>query len=65
MPRVSAGLLIVFWFVLQFISGVLSLGATSEQTSGVAVWAHIGGFIAGLVLVQVFPRRKLAYSSQW
>jgi membrane associated rhomboid family serine protease len=63
MPRVSAGLLIVFWFVLQFISGVLSLGATSEQTSGVAVWAHIGGFIAGLVLVQLFPKRTHAYSS--
>jgi membrane associated rhomboid family serine protease len=40
---------------------VLSLGATSEQTSGVAVWAHIGGFVAGFVLVQFFalPRRAL------
>ncbi|HEX3243844.1 MAG TPA: rhomboid family intramembrane serine protease, partial [Chloroflexota bacterium] len=32
-------------------------GATSEQTSGVAVWAHIGGFIAGIVLVPLFRRR--------
>lgn len=59
MPRISAGLLILFWFGTQFLSGILSLGATSEQTSGVAVWAHIGGFIAGLVLAQVMvPRRS-------
>ncbi|HYY87454.1 MAG TPA: rhomboid family intramembrane serine protease [Chloroflexota bacterium] len=52
-PRISAALLIGFWFVTQFLTGIASLGATSEQTSGgVAVWAHIGGFVAGLVLVQ-------------
>jgi rhomboid family protein len=60
-PRIQAAFLIVFWFVTQFLSGVMSLGATSEQTSGVAVWAHIGGFAAGFVLVQLFalPRRTL------
>ncbi len=58
-PRIAAALLIVFWFVTQFLTGITSLGATSEQTSGgVAVWAHIGGFVAGFVLVSlVRPRR--------
>lgn len=57
--RVSALLLIGFWFVTQFLSGVASLGAESEQTSGVAFWAHIGGFVAGFLLVPLFrPRRR-------
>jgi membrane associated rhomboid family serine protease len=60
-PRIAAAFLIVFWFITQFLSGILSLGATTEQTSGVAVWAHIGGFIAGLILVEVMrPRTRRA-----
>jgi membrane associated rhomboid family serine protease len=50
MTRVPALLLIGFWFVTQVFSGVASLGE-SEQTAGVAFWAHIGGFVAGLPLV--------------
>jgi membrane associated rhomboid family serine protease len=57
-PRIAAAFLIIFWFATQFLSGILSLGATSEQTSGVAVWAHIGGFIAGLILLEVFRPRE-------
>jgi membrane associated rhomboid family serine protease len=50
MTRVPALLLIGFWFVTQVFSGVASLGE-SEQTAGVAFWAHIGGFVAGLPLI--------------
>ncbi|HEV7665423.1 MAG TPA: rhomboid family intramembrane serine protease [Chloroflexota bacterium] len=58
-PRIAAAFLIIFWFATQFLSGVMSLGATSEQTSGgVAVWAHIGGFLAGLILVEVMRPRS-------
>jgi membrane associated rhomboid family serine protease len=57
-PRISAALLIGFWFITQFLSGITSLGAQTEQTSGVAVWAHVGGFIAGLILVQLMPPRR-------
>ena len=48
------------WFLQQFIAGTLSLGARTAQTGGVAWWAHIGGFVAGFVLVWVFqnPRRR-------
>jgi membrane associated rhomboid family serine protease len=57
-PRIAAAFLIIFWFATQFLSGIMSLGATNE-TSGVAVWAHIGGFIAGLILLEVFrPRAR-------
>jgi membrane associated rhomboid family serine protease len=57
LPRISAIILIGFWFLSQAFAGLASLGATSEQTSGVAVWAHIGGFLAGVVLVTFFRRR--------
>jgi membrane associated rhomboid family serine protease len=58
-PRIAAAFLILFWFATQFLSGVLSLGVTTEQTSGVAVWAHIGGFIGGLILLEILrPRRR-------
>ncbi|MCA1647139.1 MAG: rhomboid family intramembrane serine protease [Chloroflexi bacterium] len=60
-PRIAAVFLILFWFVTQFLLGIMSLGATTEQTSGVAVWAHIGGFIGGLILVEIMrPRRRAA-----
>jgi membrane associated rhomboid family serine protease len=57
-PRIAAAFLILFWFATQFFSGVTSLGATTQETSGVAVWAHIGGFIGGLILLEILrPRR--------
>ena len=58
-PRISAAFLIIFWFLTQFVAGVTSLGARTEQTSGVAVWAHVGGFIAGLLLVHLMRPRAL------
>ncbi len=64
MPRIRATFLIIFWFITQFLSGVMSLGATSEQTSGVAVWAHVGGFVAGFLLVQfIAPPRRPAFAA--
>jgi membrane associated rhomboid family serine protease len=41
------------WFALQFLSGALSLAATQASAGGVAWWAHIGGFAAGLLLMPV------------
>jgi membrane associated rhomboid family serine protease len=52
--RISALFLIGFWFVTQLFSGLASLGPQTEQTGGVAFWAHVGGFVAGLVLVWLF-----------
>lgn len=53
---VPALLWIGFWFVLQLFSGVQDLGQMVE--GGVAFWAHIGGFVAGLALVFVFRSRR-------
>ncbi len=57
---VPAAFLIVFWFLLQLLNGVAALGATTSVTQGIAFWAHVGGFIVGLLLVWVFrrPRRR-------
>ena len=57
-PRIAAAFLIVFWFITQFLAGVTSLGATTSSTGGVAVWAHVGGFVAGLVLVQLMRPKE-------
>ncbi len=45
--HVPALFFLLFWFVQQFLVGAMSLGAQTAQTGGVAVWAHIGGFVAG------------------
>ncbi len=52
---VPAWLLLGFWFGLQFLSGVAAIGATG----GIAYAAHVGGFLAGVVLVFVFTGRRL------
>ena len=53
LTQVPAYVAIGIWFVFQLISGLGMLGAGSQQGS-VAYAAHIGGFIAGLVLIKVF-----------
>jgi membrane associated rhomboid family serine protease len=47
--QVPAVLILGFWFVLQLIDGVASLGVSSSS-GGVALFEHIGGFIAGVVV---------------
>ncbi|MBI2855321.1 MAG: rhomboid family intramembrane serine protease [Chloroflexi bacterium] len=51
--RVPALFLLGFWFLLQFFSGVGSIGAAAH-TTGVAYWAHIGGFVAGILAVALY-----------
>jgi membrane associated rhomboid family serine protease len=59
MMRLPAMLVLGFWFVLQFIQGGL---ITPSGEGGVAYWAHIGGFVAGVVLIFLFPRQTPAAS---
>lgn len=54
--EVPAILFLILWFVLQLASGLMSLGV--QAVGGVAWWAHIGGFLSGMVLVLVFRRRR-------
>jgi membrane associated rhomboid family serine protease len=48
--ELPALLVLGMWFVLQLFSGVASLGG--RQQAGVAWWAHIGGFVAGMILIK-------------
>jgi membrane associated rhomboid family serine protease len=56
--EVPAGVFIVVWFALQLVLGYLSLGMIAEGAGGVAWFAHIGGFLAGLVCIRAFYRRR-------
>lgn len=47
---VPAFTLIIFWFVMQLLAGVASLGE-SQATQSVAFWAHVGGFLTGFALM--------------
>ena len=47
-----------FWIVLQFVSGVGSIAATDESSGGVAYMAHIGGFVSGVAMTYVFRGRN-------
>ncbi len=47
-----------FWFLTQLLSG--GLAETGGQAGGIAWWAHVGGFVAGLILVRFFIRRQTA-----
>jgi membrane associated rhomboid family serine protease len=53
--EIPAFVFIALWFGLQFFSGIGSIGAAG---GGVAWWAHIGGFVAGLALVYLFRRPR-------
>ena len=50
MRRLSAILLIGFWFVIQLFDGLAALAESSASQGGVAYWAHVGGFVFGLAV---------------
>jgi membrane associated rhomboid family serine protease len=54
---VPAVLFIVFWFGMQLLSGLAVLRV--DVTGGVAFWAHVGGFIAGILLVPLLKKRSV------
>jgi membrane associated rhomboid family serine protease len=51
-----------FWFLIQFFSGAATIGRSSALTGGVAWWAHIGGFLAGMLLLKLLLPRDSARS---
>ena len=52
---VPAWFVLILWFGLQMLSGYMD----PVGTSGVAVWAHVGGFAAGVLLIKLFENRAL------
>ena len=54
--EIPAVFFLFMWFVWQVVSGVATLGAASR--GGVAVWAHVGGFVAGMIIGPLLRRRE-------
>ena len=54
--------MLIYWMVLQLAGGLTQIGAAE---GGVAFWAHVGGFVAGIVLVKLFakPRSVVAHEA--
>ncbi len=60
--HVPAWLMLGYWFLINFLSGTANSIAESTQASGgIAFWAHVGGFVAGMVMVKVFSERPHRY----
>jgi membrane associated rhomboid family serine protease len=56
--EIPAALLLLYWFGIQFLSGIGSLAEADYTGGGIAWFAHIGGFIAGMLLIRAFPPRR-------
>ncbi len=55
---IPAGFILGIWFIFQLLSGSM---AGPQNTGGVAFWAHIGGFLAGVLLVGLFKKRDVHF----
>jgi membrane associated rhomboid family serine protease len=55
------------WFVLNFFAGAAALSAAGmgRNVGGVAFWAHVGGFVAGMLLIKLFPARSRRSPYAW
>ena len=56
LAELPAIIVLAFWFIIQFFNGLVSFGVETGGSGGVAWWAHIGGFLAGFLLI--LPFRK-------
>lgn len=55
---IRAWIVLIWWFGLQLLSAYMT-PSQPDETSGIAVWAHIGGFIAGMLLIKVFVNPRM------
>jgi membrane associated rhomboid family serine protease len=59
---IPAWIILIYWFFLNFLSGTETMLAIHRQNmGGVAFWAHVGGFIAGVATIKLFPERSRRY----
>jgi membrane associated rhomboid family serine protease len=56
--EVPAWLMLVYWFGIQLLSGVGSISYTQASQGGTAFFAHVGGFVAGIVLIRIMGARE-------
>jgi len=58
--RLPAWAVLLWWFGMQVLTGLPQLNQVNPEISGgVAVWAHVGGFVAGVLLIKLFENRSL------
>lgn len=58
--HMRAWIVLLWWFGVQVLSGLPQLMSLRREVSGgVAVWAHVGGFVAGVVLIRLFENRDM------
>jgi len=57
---IPAMFLLLYWFAIQFFSGVGSVGYSASSNGNVAWFAHVGGFVAGMLLVMLMPTPQRA-----
>ena len=55
--EILAAVMLIYWFLIQLVSGLFSSGSFSDS-GGVAWFAHVGGFLAGLFLIRLFPNTR-------
>ena|SRR3989344_2981228 len=55
--EIPAVIYLFYWFFIQLLSGVASL-PIATQTGGVAFWAHVGGFVAGIFFARMFQKER-------
>src|SRR5712691_2720062 len=55
---IPAAFLLLYWFALQFVTGLGSIGESQVSQGDVAWFAHVGGFVAGMILVLILPARE-------
>ncbi len=59
--HLPAWLVLGYWFLMQFLSGAATSIAETSQGGGIAFWAHVGGFTAGVILIKLLPERPRRY----
>lgn len=58
LAEIPAVIFLALWFILQIFSGTASLGGAANP---VAWWAHIGGFVAGMILIKIFSPKRISW----
>src|SRR6266404_390171 len=56
--EIPAWIMLVWWFVIQLFSGLGSLANTNYSGGGIAWFAHVGGFVTGMLLIRAFPVKR-------
>lgn len=62
--EVPAWFMLIFWFGMQLFSGVGSISTAQYAQGGTAFFAHVGGFVAGMILVNLMAKRQRYYRRQ-